>query len=143
MFFKQLTDPPVFRIVLRDVKRYDTYETREFNLPLGSTFPIGRASKNAAKKDLMPAPHNAYIDSPVISREHAVLSAHSDSGKPEVYLSDSGSMHGTMLNGHRLPANAPTLLNYGDVIQLGTDVNRNEGASPRRPSTPPTPHLSK
>jgi pSer/pThr/pTyr-binding forkhead associated (FHA) protein len=62
--------------------------------------------------------------------------AHSNSGKPEIYLTDSGSMHGTMLNSQRLPANTPTILKYGDVIQLGADVNRNEGASPRKP-----PHL--
>jgi hypothetical protein len=134
LFRTQLADPPVFRVVLRDLKRYDTYETREFNLPLGSTFPIGRASKNAAKRDLMPAADNAYIDSPVISRDHALLSANSDSGKPEVYITDNKSMHGTILNGEKLEAFAPKKLQYGDVIQLGTDVNRNEGASPRRPS---------
>jgi hypothetical protein len=142
MFRSRLADPPVFRIVLRDLKRYDTYETREFNLPLGSTFPIGRASKNVAKKDLMPAPHNAYIDSPVISRNHAVLSANSNSGKPEVYITDNGSMHGTILNGQTLEAGASTKLSYGDVIQLGTDVNRNEGASPRKPKHSPVPHHS-
>jgi pSer/pThr/pTyr-binding forkhead associated (FHA) protein len=142
MFRSRLADPPVFRIVLRDLKRYDTYETREFNLPLGSTFPIGRASKNVAKRDLMPAPHNAYIDSPVISRNHAVLSANSNSGKPEVYITDNGSMHGTILNGQTLEAGASTKLSYGDVIQLGTDVNRNEGASPRKPKHSHVPHYS-
>ncbi|KAI4675019.1 uncharacterized protein J4E88_007923 [Alternaria novae-zelandiae] len=116
----------IFRIVLRDAKRYDTYETREFDLPLNSEFPIGRASSNAAKRELMAAPHNAFIDSPVISRQHAVLSANANSGVPEVYITDKGSMHGTMLNGQRLSANTPTKLNDGDVLQFGTDVNRNE-----------------
>ncbi|RAR13285.1 fha domain protein [Stemphylium lycopersici] len=133
MLYSTLTDLPAFRIVLRDVKRYDTYETREFDLSLNSTFPIGRASSNVSKKELMAAPHNAYIDSPVISRQHALLSANSTSGFPEVYLSDQGSMHGTILNGKRLPAKTPTKLKYGDEIQFGTDVNRNEGMSPRRP----------
>jgi hypothetical protein len=137
MFRSRLTDLPVFRIVLRDAKRYDTYETREFDLPLNSEFPIGRASSNLSKRDLMAAPHNAFIDSPVISRQHAVLSANSASGVPEVYITDKGSMHGTTLNSQRLPANTPTKLNHGDVLQFGTDVNRNEGTSPRTPSTLP------
>ena len=132
MFYSRLTDLPAFRIVLRDVKRYDTYETREFDLSLNSTFPIGRASSNVSKKELMAAPHNAYIDSPVISRQHALLSANSTNGVPEVYLSDQGSMHGTILNGKRLTAKTPTKLKYGDEIQFGTDVNRNEGMSLRR-----------
>ncbi|CAE7179140.1 hypothetical protein CFE70_006013 [Pyrenophora teres f. teres 0-1] len=121
-----LTDWPVFHIVLRDPKRYDTYATREFDLHLSTTFPIGRASSNASKKELMAAPHNAYIDSPVISRQHALLSANSDSGAPQVYISDQGSMHGTMLNGKRLSPHTPTRLSYGDELQFGTDVNRNE-----------------
>ncbi|KAI0624919.1 FHA domain protein [Pyrenophora tritici-repentis] len=117
---------PIFHIVLRDPKRYDTYATREFDLPLSTNFPIGRASSNVSKKELMAAPHNAYIDSPVISRQHAILSANSDSGVPEVYVSDQGSMHGTMLNGRRLSPHTPTRLSYGDELQFGTDVNRNE-----------------
>ena len=117
MFRSRLTDLPVFRIVLRDTKRYDTYGTREFDLPLNAEFPIGRASSNISKKDLMAAPHNAYIDSPVISRQHAVLSANSTSGVPEVYLTDKGSMHGTTVNNQRLPANKPTKLKVGDVLQ--------------------------
>jgi pSer/pThr/pTyr-binding forkhead associated (FHA) protein len=130
MFNSWLTDLPVFRIVLRDVKRYDTYETRQFDLPLNSTFAIGRASSSVTKKELMAAPHNAYIDSPVISRRHAVLSANSSTGVPEVYISDQGSMHGTLLNGQKLTPNTPTKLKYGDELQFGTDVNRNDGMSP-------------
>ncbi|KAH7383847.1 hypothetical protein BKA66DRAFT_549290 [Pyrenochaeta sp. MPI-SDFR-AT-0127] len=115
-----------FRIVLKDVKRHDPFESREFDLPINSTFPIGRASKNATKRELMPAPHNAYIDSPVISREHAILSANTTSGTPQVYISDSGSMHGTMVNGRRLLPNTPERLSPGDLLQFGIDVNRNE-----------------
>ncbi|KAF1830864.1 hypothetical protein BDW02DRAFT_558056 [Decorospora gaudefroyi] len=126
MIRTRLADPPVFRIVLRDLKRYDTYETREFDLPMNSTFPIGRSSKNATKRDLIPGPDNAFIDSPVISREHAELSANANSGRPEVYISDSNSMHGTFLNGHRLQPCIPSKLNYGDLLQFGSDVNRNE-----------------
>jgi hypothetical protein len=133
----------VFRIVLRDIKRYDAFEKREFDLSLESTFPIGRASRNATKTELMPAQHNAYIDSPVVSREHAVLSASDSSGKPEVYITDSGSMHGTLLNDVRLSANVPAKLSCGDKLQFGTDVNRNEGTSPRRSILArPTPRMT-
>ncbi|KAJ4372996.1 hypothetical protein N0V83_003287 [Neocucurbitaria cava] len=121
------TNMPVFRIVLEDVHQYDIYASREFDLAMDSTFPIGRASKNATKKELMPAAYNAYIDSPVISREHAVLSANTSSGTPQVYISDKNSMHGTMVNGQPLTPNTPKQLSAGDVIQLGLDVNRNEG----------------
>ncbi|KAF1848920.1 uncharacterized protein K460DRAFT_364859 [Cucurbitaria berberidis CBS 394.84] len=120
------TDSLVFHIVLQDVNQYDTYESREFDLPLNATFPIGRASKNATKRELMPAPHNAFIDSPVISREHALLSAHASSGTPHVYITDQGSMHGTMVNGYALVPNTPKQLVPGDVLQFGIDVNRNE-----------------
>lgn len=122
----------IFRVVLRDVMRYDTYETRQFDLRLNSTFSIGRASSSVTKKELMAAPHNAYIDSPVISRQHAVLSANSTTGVPEVYISDQGSMHGTMLNGEKLTPNTLTKLSYGDELQFGTDVNRNEEFFPAR-----------
>lgn len=123
------TDPPAFRIVLTDYKNHDTYKTREFDLPINSTFPIGRASKNATKRELMPAPHNAYIDSPVISREHAVLSANTSSGTPQVYIRDSGSMHGTTINERKLEPNTTVRLSHGDLLQFGVDVNRNDGTS--------------
>lgn len=144
MHGSRLTDHPVFHVVLRDVMRYDTYETRQFDLPLDSTFVIGRASNSVTKRELMAALHNAYIDSPVISRQHAVLSANSTTGVPEVYISDLGSMHGTMVNGEKLTPNTPTKLSYGDELQFGTDVNRNEGTSamPPHPALPPHPRLT-
>jgi len=84
----------------------------------------------------MPASNNAYIDSPVISRNHAVFTAHADSGKPQVFVTDLGSMHGTMVNGERLPTNMPKQLSSGDKLQFGIDVNRNEGTQPTFPSLP-------
>lgn len=128
------TDPLAFRVVLRDIKDHDTFETREFDLPLNSTLPIGRASKNVAKHELTPAAHNAFIDSPVISREHAILSANTSSGTPQVYISDCASMHGTWLNGNKLQPSAPAELSHGDLLQFGVDVNRNDGMSTPRPS---------
>ncbi|KAH7082571.1 hypothetical protein BKA63DRAFT_560788 [Paraphoma chrysanthemicola] len=116
----------VFRVVLRDAEGYEGLDSRTIHLPVGSTFPIGRASKNSTKQDLAPAANNAYIDSPVISREHAKLSAHAESGTPHVYVTDCRSMHGTMVNGQRLIPHVPTRLSAGDLLQFGVDVNRNE-----------------
>jgi hypothetical protein len=121
------TNHSAFRITLRTIDGYEGFESREFDLCVGGTFPIGRASKNTTKKTLMPAPSNAYIDSPVISREHALLSADTQLGTPHVYITDTGSMHGTMVNDERLPPHTPKQLASGDKLQFGIDVNRNEG----------------
>lgn len=121
------TDLLAFPIVLRDMKRHDSFETREFHLAVGSEIPIGRASKSVNKQELMAAPHNAYIDSPVMSREHAILSVSAGTGAPQFNITDRGSMHGTMLNGRRLVSNHPEELVNGDVLQFGVDINRNEG----------------
>ncbi len=116
-----------FRVVLTDLNHFDTFDYREFHLPMHTEFPIGRASKNTTKKDLMPSPNNAFIDSPVISREHATLSVNASTGSPRVYITDSGSMHGTLLNGHRLVPKKAEPLSTGDTLQFGIDVNRNDG----------------
>jgi hypothetical protein len=122
-------DRPAFHVVLRDVDGFEGLESRSFELLVGgASFPIGRASKNTSKKVLMPAAHNAYIDSPVISREHALLSAEATVEGPQVFVTDTGSMHGTVVNGERLVAHTPKQLRSGDMLQFGIDVNRNEGA---------------
>ncbi|KAF1917712.1 hypothetical protein BDU57DRAFT_537351 [Ampelomyces quisqualis] len=115
-----------FRVVLRDVDGFEGIDSREFELPLGSNFPIGRASRNTTKKALMPAANNAFIDSPVISREHAILTVNADNGALHVCISDQGSMHGTMVNGERLAPRTPKQLASGDNLQFGIDINRNE-----------------
>ncbi|KAF2832374.1 hypothetical protein CC86DRAFT_366185 [Ophiobolus disseminans] len=118
--------PQTFRVVLRDAEGFEGLDSRRFDLAVGAAFPIGRASRNTTKKDLMPAEHNAFIDSPVISRDHAVLSASTVDDVPKVFITDSNSMHGTTVNGQRLVANTPQQLSSGDTIQFGIDVNRNE-----------------
>ncbi|OAL02138.1 hypothetical protein IQ06DRAFT_292864 [Phaeosphaeriaceae sp. SRC1lsM3a] len=114
------------RVTLRDLDGFEGLITRQFDLSVGSQLPIGRASKNSNKKELMPSVDNGYIDSPVISREHAQLSARGGSDPPRVFITDLGSMHGTMVNGEQLVAHAPTPLSSGDTLQFGIDVNRNE-----------------
>ena len=111
------------------MKRHDSFETRELHLPIGSKVPIGRASKSVAKKELMAAPDNIYIDSPVMSRSHAILSVGGEADTPQFFITDSDSMHGTMLNGRSLAPDQPERLTPGDLLQFGVDINRNEGAS--------------
>ncbi|KAF3035349.1 hypothetical protein E8E12_007245 [Didymella heteroderae] len=115
-----------FHVVLRQEEGYDAHQTREFNLELDSKFAIGRASKNISKGYLLPAKNNVYIDSPVVSREHAILTANATSGTPQVYITDTKSMHGTYVNGTPLVPHAPRHLLNGDKLQFGVNVNRNE-----------------
>jgi hypothetical protein len=130
-------DRLAFHVVLRDVGGLEALDSRSFELVVGGApFPIGRASKNTTKKVLMPAAHNAFIDSPVISRAHAVMFADATVQGPQVFVTDTGSMHGTMVNGERLVANIPKQLSSGDMLQFGIDVNRNEGGC-----TPPSHRL--
>lgn len=119
-------DPVAFRIVLRQEDGFDAHQTREFDLELDSKFAIGRASKNISKGYLLPAKHNVYIDSPVVSREHAILTADATSGTPQVYITDTKSMHGTQVNGTPLIPHIPKQLFNGDKLQFGVNVNRNE-----------------
>ncbi|KAL5375710.1 hypothetical protein PMIN02_011976 [Paraphaeosphaeria minitans] len=116
--------PPI-HITLRCSDKLDEYTTRAFTLAPGSIVQIGRASKNAAKPELMVGPANAFIDSPTISREHAVLTA-TPPPAACVYIQDKGSMHGTMVNGVKLhPINLHPL-NNGDVLQFGANVTREQ-----------------
>ncbi|KAJ4331504.1 hypothetical protein N0V95_009873 [Ascochyta clinopodiicola] len=115
-----------FRIVLSQDEGYDVHDTREFEVPLGSKFVIGRASKNTSKGHLLPAKHNVYIDSPVVSREHAILTANTATGAPHVYITDTKSMHGTFVNGTPLVPDTPKQLSNGDKLQFGVNVCRND-----------------
>ncbi|EAW11624.1 FHA domain protein [Aspergillus clavatus NRRL 1] len=78
---------------------------------------IGRASKREAK-NLTPAPHNGLYDSRVMSRDHARMRI--------VYLRDGGSMHGTWINGKKMPAEKDITINNGDVVTFGAEVTRGQ-----------------
>lgn len=77
----------------------------------------------------MIGPTNAYIDSPTISREHAVLTATSPPAAC-VYLTDKASMHGTVVNGTKLEPHKAYRLNNGDVLQFGANVTREQRMFP-------------
>ncbi|OCK81173.1 hypothetical protein K432DRAFT_404059 [Lepidopterella palustris CBS 459.81] len=110
-------------VTLRSVDGLDEYKERKIILAPNSKVPVGRASKSNTK-NLRAAPSNAYIDSPVVSRDHAVISAKLACGTPTVYIRDCGSMHGTILNEDRLDKGRDLPLKNGDVLQFGFDVHR-------------------
>ncbi|PSN72372.1 hypothetical protein BS50DRAFT_569877 [Corynespora cassiicola Philippines] len=99
---------------------------RTFFLRPSQPMPIGRASSSAAKAHLASAPDNLFIDSPVISRDHAVLSTEPADGRLKVLLTDVGSMHGTFVNDEKLSPNTPRQLSKGDTLQFGLDITRNQ-----------------
>lgn len=119
-------DLAAFRIVLKQEEGFDVHDTREFDLALDAKFAIGRASKNQSKGFLLPARHNVFIDSPVVSREHAIFTVRTSSGSPHVFITDTKSMHGTYVNGTPLVPQEPKQLFNGDKLQFGVNVNRNE-----------------
>ncbi|POR38429.1 Uncharacterized protein TPAR_01375 [Tolypocladium paradoxum] len=83
--------------------------------------PIGRTSKRI--QDMAPARENAWIDSAVMSREHAEL--YFESEQKKVFIKDKGSLHGTFHNGVRLAQDKAQLLTQGDILKFGVAVERN------------------
>ena len=120
------TAAAAIEVTLRSVDQLDDIEERKLVLQPNSTVPIGRSSKNSNKK-LTAAVDNAYIDSPVISRDHATLSLRPAMGTPTIYITDNGSMHGTLVNGAVLPRRVDHKLGNGDTLQFGVDVIRDQG----------------
>ncbi|OBT85309.1 hypothetical protein VE02_07814 [Pseudogymnoascus sp. 03VT05] len=83
--------------------------------------PIGRSSKNP-QKHLVAATDNCWVDSDVVSRDHASLNF--DSDLKRVFIEDTNSMHGTRINNKQIPKNDPIPLANNDVISLGAEVKR-------------------
>ncbi|KAF1962439.1 hypothetical protein CC80DRAFT_542747 [Byssothecium circinans] len=111
-----------FHVTLRAADGFDEFHERKLTMHPGERIIIGRASRNLQKPELMTAPNNAFIDSPVISRAHAALTVQPT--PPAVYIADNGSMHGTLVNGDRLEAHRALKLESGDLLQFGADVTR-------------------
>ncbi|KAF2186275.1 hypothetical protein K469DRAFT_706941 [Zopfia rhizophila CBS 207.26] len=116
---------PTLEVTLRSIDGLDDFSERKILLGPNSTVPIGRSSKSA-HKNLQAAPNNAFIDSPVISRDHAELSTNTSCGIPIVYIKDNGSMHGTTLNNVLLPRHRDHQLKNGDTLQFGVNVIRDQ-----------------
>ena len=86
---------------------------------------IGRGSKSGTS-NLCPADNNAWFDSRVMSREHAVLKA--DPETEHVYIEDVGSMHGTYLDNQKLIPHQRRRIFDEQPIVFGNEVIRGPGA---------------
>ncbi|KAE8146512.1 hypothetical protein BDV25DRAFT_162331 [Aspergillus avenaceus] len=88
---------------------------------------VGRASKRE-RKNLLPKNHNALFDSRVMSRNHAKLRVCPDTRV--VYINDNGSMHGTFVEGKKVPDGQDIAIKSGDVVVFGTEVIRGHETFP-------------
>ncbi|KAI0861522.1 hypothetical protein F4860DRAFT_161339 [Xylaria cubensis] len=111
-------------------------ERRLVLTPSRPTVSIGRSSKHHSK-GFIPAGDNAWLENPVMSREHAELFAQFDDNPYAVYLRDVKSFHGTYLTtsdgsskGQKVVPNEPVKLTHGDTIQFGIDIFRSSKAYP-------------
>ncbi|GAB1213085.1 hypothetical protein ATERTT37_002234 [Aspergillus terreus] len=94
---------------------------------------IGRASKRESK-NLLPQPNNALFDSRVMSRNHAKMWAAMD--RKLIYIRDNDSMHGTWMDGSKLPVDEKVIIPNGAIIAFGVEVVRGRGTSPRLRTKP-------
>jgi hypothetical protein len=120
----------VFEVSLKITDRNHVGEEdfdRTILLSNDSKVPVGRASKTE-NKSLVPAPSNAWIRNPVISRTHAELSVSDVLGSPLVHIQDVKSSHGTFVNGHNIK-DRRTPLATGNRLQFGDSVTRGTGKS--------------
>lgn len=79
-----------------------------------SEYTIGRASPDQPNSpDVDLTAYRAYERG--VSRLHVRLQV----GGEKMSITDLNSVNGTLLNGKRLPANQPYLVNHGDILTLG------------------------
>jgi pSer/pThr/pTyr-binding forkhead associated (FHA) protein len=117
--------PPAVTITLRSTRPI-TNLSRNIILRPDEPVNVGRSSRSEAK-NLSATANNALFDCPVISRRHAELELKVNKWTEErhqVYIKDTGSMHGTSVNGQKLQPSKPFQLQVGDTIRLGESVNR-------------------
>jgi pSer/pThr/pTyr-binding forkhead associated (FHA) protein len=122
--------PQAVTITLRST-RPTTFQTRNIILRPDEPVNVGRSSRSETK-NLSATPDNALFDCPVISRRHAELELKVNKWTEEkhtVFIKDTGSMHGTSVNGQKLVPTRPFQLKEGDTIRLGESVNRADSES--------------
>lgn len=117
---------PAITISLTSVK--NPSDVRRIKLTQDQPYIIGRASKSR-NKNLTAASDNALFDCPVVSRSHAELELRRSTNPwspptDEVTIRDTLSMHGTSVNGIKVPRGEAMALYSGDRIQLGERVTR-------------------
>ncbi|CCX05430.1 Similar to Uncharacterized protein C3H7.13; acc. no. O74388 [Pyronema omphalodes CBS 100304] len=116
---------PVRRI--RDTRPCSTPEPDEFTrtitlTPESPVVVIGRTSKSTGKKRVAEE-NNCFITSPVLSRQHAKLEFLHQSEPPKVIMKDTGSMHGTLVNGTKVQSDKESVLEQGQTFVFGTEVH--------------------
>ncbi|KAM0339983.1 hypothetical protein ACHAPU_010700 [Fusarium lateritium] len=95
-------------------------ERRIFLSKKRSHIEIGRTSKRNASFEADKC--NAWFESPVMSRKHALLTF--DSEKQKVFLKDTGSLHGTYKNDARMINDVSSEVINGDRIKFGAIIER-------------------
>lgn len=95
---------------------------------MAPTARVGRSSKVSAKACLA-AENNAWFETPVMSRDHAELTA--DFDNKTIAIKDVGSLHGTFIRHKATPqtedrvaAQTSVTLENGDQIRFGIDIHR-------------------
>ena len=95
--------------------------SRSFTLDSSNpSIRIGRASKSYEAR-LQAQADNVWIESPILSREHAVIAV-GDSTSTGLIIRDTGSTHGTFVENRRLVPNNDYGLKNWDKIVFGTPV---------------------
>lgn len=98
------------------------FQSRRLTLSATTNFrQIGRSSSRY-NADLSASPTNGWFDNAVMSREHAEIIWDSDTQL--VSIRDTGSLHGTSLNGFQLPPWTKKRLQAGDVLRFGAPVEK-------------------
>ncbi|XWW95840.1 hypothetical protein V2A60_003808 [Cordyceps javanica] len=92
-----------------------------------SSLSIGRASKRSST--LESRMYNAWIDAPVMSRQHAELKL--DSQSQTVFIRDVGSLHGTFHNDIKLRRGQSQALHNGDLLKFGISIDRGHEVFPQ------------
>ncbi|KAF5666841.1 sarcolemmal membrane-associated [Fusarium heterosporum] len=95
-------------------------ERRIFMSKKKTHIEIGRTSKRNAAFEADKC--NAWFDSPVMSRKHALLTF--DSEKQKVFIKDTGSLHGTYKNDILLHSDMISEVLNGDRLKFGATIER-------------------
>ncbi|KAK6080411.1 Factor arrest protein 10 [Seiridium cupressi] len=124
----------IVKLTARDAGPQFVVPTRNITLAKDRpTVRVGRASKQESK-GFVAAEENAWFDSPVMSREHAELTA--DFDQKTVLIEDTGSLHGTFRRSEhedkedRICTREKVSLRDGDIIRFGTDIYRGQQTFP-------------
>jgi pSer/pThr/pTyr-binding forkhead associated (FHA) protein len=137
--------PPAVTITLTSRRRTQD-AVRHIVLHPDEPIIIGRSSRSEFK-NLSSSNDNALFDCPVVSRSHAkfelIFNKWDAKDMYKVYIVDTGSMHGTSVNGQKLQPNRRFLLSVGDIIRLGDSVAHGPSKHPLAETSLATSHADR